>query len=489
MVASAINTDEMVVIDEDQLSRSLCQESFWDHMCEFWPVISPEPPIWNWHIPYLCDELQVVSERVFRGEPKEYDLVINIPPGTTKSSVCSIGLPSWGWTRMPTMKTICGSYAERLSHTLSQKCRDIIRSERYKKLFPEIELRDDQDTKSFFVNTLGGSRYATGVGGSVVGFHGHMLLVDDPLDPQQAVSDLELAMANNWVRISLSQRKIDKRVTPLILIMQRLHQNDPAGERMYELKSGPVKHICLPATSDWPVKPESLYREYERQGGFLDPVRLNQEVLDEAMATLGEFDYAGQFGQQPTPRGGALFKIDKLHYIGDEDVPKTWKSLTRFWDKAATKKKRSAWTVGTLLGVDMQNRVWILDVIRVRMDTGAREMLIKGTAKQDGHKVRIGIEEEPGSGGIHSSEETVKNLLGYRVEVVKADGDKETRAQPFSSQVNNGNVYLRKAAWNKEYVEEMKYFPFSRFKDQIDASSGAFMISARKKKRIGALRQ
>jgi len=485
-----------MVFDEYDVLGSIVREDFYEFVKEFWEVIIPEKFIPNWHIKYLCDELQYIAELVFANKPKEYDLIINISPGSTKSTICSIMFHPWIWTRMPTARIIGGSYAHNLSMDLSRRGRDIIKSEKYQKVFPEIKLRDDQDTKSYFMNTKGGSRYAVGVGGSVTGLHGHFLIIDDPLDPNKAISEAELATANRWMAETLPTRKINKTVVPIILIMQRLHQNDCTANMIEQIKNtqkmdgGPLKlkHICLPAELTKRVKPKILATYYKN--GLMDPVRLPKTVLNENRAVLGEYGYAGQFLQWPVPLGGGMFKTVKIKIEEDFPVKMTWVQRVRFWDKAGTEGGTGAFTVGLLMGLDCYKRFWVLDVIRVRLDSSAREELIKQTAISDSKDVIIGIEQEPGSGGKESAENTVRNLAGWRVRVDKPSGSnssKELRADPYSVQVNNGNVILRRGDWNANYLSELSFFPYSKYKDQVDASSGAFNMLTARKKRAGSL--
>ncbi len=474
---------------------SIVRESFYDFLQEFWDTIIPETPVWNWHIEYLCQELQCIAERVFRNEPKEYDEIINISPGTTKSTICSIMFPCWIWTRMPTARIIGGSYSHNLSMDLSRKGRDVVKSPKYMKAFPEIRLRADQDTKSYYANTKGGSRFSTSVGGSVMGMHGHFLIVDDPIDPERAISEPELKTANRWMSETLPTRKVDKVVAPTILIMQRLHQNDCTADMIEKinierrLAGGPLKlrHICLPAELTDKVKPKRLAAFYS-DDGLMDSIRLPRAVLNENLARAGEYGYAGQFLQFPIPLGGGMFKTDKIHI--EEVSPGKWLRRIRFWDKAGTQGGRGAYTVGLLLGEDREHRWWILDVIRGRWDSAARNSLIKQIAVMDGYSVLIGVEQEPGSGGKESAEITVKNLAGWRVLIDKpsgSDSSKELRAEPFSIQVNNGNVYMKRGPWNVDYLSELSYFPNSKYKDQVDASSGAFNLLSRRIRRRGAL--
>src|SRR5438445_755620 len=106
---------------ETELVASICKSSLYEFVQEFWGISSSETPVWNWHIEYLCDELQKMCERIFLGLPREYDLVANVAPGTSKSTVLSIMLPAWAWTRMPSFKFIGASYAYSLAMELSRK--------------------------------------------------------------------------------------------------------------------------------------------------------------------------------------------------------------------------------------------------------------------------------------------------------------------------------------------------------------------------------
>lgn len=479
---------------EHDVAASLCRESFFDFVQEMWDTIIEEKPVWNWHIPYLCDELQYVAERVFAGKPKAHDLIINVPPGSTKSTIASEMFPAWAWSRMPSARFICGSYSHDLALDLSRKCRDIILSEKYQLYFPEIKIREDQNTKGHFVNTRKGYRKAVGTGNMITGFHGHFIIIDDPLDPKAARSatEADLTGANQWMNETLPSRKVDPQLVPLILIMQRLHQNDPTGNRLAKgPDAGKVKHICIPADSSYPIQPQHLAKRYKRgalgQSALFDPVRMPREFLISQRATLGEYGFAGQYGQQPVPPGGGMFRVAKLH-IGHEP-PRHWKKLVRYFDKAGTEGD-GAYSCGVLLGLDDIDRLWVLHVFRGQWEAYERERVFKQYATLDRQKykgkVRFGVEQEPGSGGKESAQNTVKNLMGFRVVIDIPKGDKTLRADPFATQVNGGNVWLAPGEWNSDYIDEMRYFPFSTYKDQMDASSGAFALLMGYRDKVGA---
>ncbi len=476
-------------VDYFSLFRGVCRESFYDFLRHFWSEFIPVKPVWNWHIEFLCDELQTVAERVFANKPKEYDLIINISPGTTKSSICSIAFPAWCWTRMPHSRFICASYTDKLALDLSRKCRDVVLSEKYKTYFPEIQLSEDQNTKGYFANTARGDRYCCGVGGSPMGFHGHFLIVDDPINPQEALSELELETANVWMNETIPTRKVDKEVSTLILIMQRLHQNDPSGNLLAK-RGHSIRHIRLPAEiipgRKGSIKPDRLRKKYVN--GLMDPVRLTRRALEEQKAQLGDYGYAGQFLQDPVPLGGGMFKISKINLVNalDPIIPKSFRRVVRYWDNAGT-KDGGKYTAGVKMAIDEHNRIWVLNVKRFRLGSFERERTKLETARMDGISVIIGQEQEPGASGKESAESTAKHLMGFRVRLDRPTGDKVIRADPFSVQVNAGNVYCVIGDWTEDFIEELKYFPNSTYKDQVDAASGAFSTIAQPLVVAGAL--
>ena len=466
------------------LQRELNNRSLYTFIQYFWDFVSAHDFKGNWHIEYLCKELEILAERVSRGEAREYDLVINVPPGSTKTITCSIMFPVWCWTKWEWMRFITASYSGALSLESAEYCRDLIRSPAFLDVYPDITIKEDKDTKSNFRIAKketglggrvrqGGYRYSTSVGGTLTGFHGDILIVDDPLNPTQAVSEVELANANRWMEQTLSTRKTDKAVTPTLLIMQRLHQDDPTGHILAKQKDN-VKHICMPGeirNYKDKVKPAELAKHYVND--LLDPNRLTWKTLEDLESDLGQYGYAGQIGQDPTPPGGGMFRVDHFVYVDKSPNPVDVVRTVRYWDKAAS-QDAGTFTVGVKMA-QMVNRHWvILDVKRGRWGTHERERIMKSVAEADGKDVIVWIEQEPGSGGKESADASILNLAGYSVYAERPTGDKVFRADPYSVQVNNGNVMLLTAHWNSVFVEEHRYFPFSTNKDQVDAGSGAF---------------
>lgn len=471
------------------IRRELNNRSLYNFLEYFWDVVSNDEFKPNWHVRYLCEELQIISERVGERRQKEYDLIINVPPGMTKTIICSIMYPAWCWTRWYYLRFIAASYSGALALESAEYSRDLIRSDKFKSVYPELAIKEDKDTKGNFKivkhqapingnatkDTIlsGGNRFSTSVGGTLTGYHGHIHLIDDPLDPRRAASEVELEKANHWCDQTLSTRKTDKKVTTMILIMQRLHQNDTTGHLLSK-KGKKIKHICLPGEiknfKDM-VSPPILILKYKND--LLDPIRLDWHSLDEMKSDLGQYGYAGQVGQHPVPPGGGMFKVENFAIVDSVPTDTYCVGRVRYWDKAGT-QEGGAYTCGVRM-VQLTNGKWIVeDVIRGQWSAENRERIIKETAWRDGRKVTVWVEQEPGSGGKESAEGTIRNLAGLICKAERPTGDKVFRADPYSVQVNNNNVLLLRGIWNQDFIEEHRYFPYSTFKDQVDAAAAAF---------------
>lgn len=468
-----------MIVTEESIVARLVRNNFYKFVKEFWGTIIQEPPVWNWHIEYLCKEMQEMAERVFRGEKKAHDLVINISPGSSKSTVCSQMFPAWVWTRMPHAQLIHISYADQIARKDAIRTRDIVMSNLYQKCFPHIQLRGDVNAVHKFQNIFGGWRMAVGMDGQITGEHGHFIIIDDPLNPNEAFSEAELRSVNRTMESTLPTRKVNKAVTPIILIQQRLHQADPSGEM---IKKERVRNICIPGELTENVAPKELIEKYK--DGLFDPIRLSREILNNLRKDLGEYGYASQILQSPVPLGGGQFNVAKFNLM--DEIPRGIVRLVRAWDKAGT-KGGGAWTVGVLMALDKHGRYWILDMVRGQWSAVEREEVIRKTAEEDGSDVEITIEQEPAAGGKESAEASVRNLAGFRVDTHPEAKNKEARAYEYSSQVGGGNVYVLQRHWTKDLIEEHRFFPHSKYKDICDACSSAFNKLVKPRVRVGGM--
>ena len=493
--AQAQSTSTPTPPSKAELLRELCNRSFHRFLREFWSVICHDPFQDNWHIQYLCNELQQAAERVANREPNPYDLIINVPPGTSKTSVCSIFFPIWCWTKWPWMRFLTFSYTAPVSNKPADASMKVIKSLSFQMVYPDIRLRKGKEgvtdyeisifVKGYWHDT-GGGRFSSSVGGTGTGFHGDFLIVDDPLNPEQSFSTVELNKTNRWVDQTLPTRKTNKKVSATIWVMQRLHQIDPSGHLLANKKLK-VRHICLPADISDPdyaklVSPPELVDNYVDD--LLDPVRLDRPTLLDLEERLGQYGAAAQLGQNPTPPTGGMFKVDRFIILDQAPPDVSIKRMVRYWDKAGTDPTKEvnqgpAYTVGTKMAVLANGKYVAMDVVRGRWSSEDREDMIRATAEADGPEVKVFYEQEPGSGGKESAEATTRSLAGFSARADRPVKNKVARADTLAVQVNRYNVMLLRGEWNHEYIEEFRFFPNSRFKDQVDSSSGAFTKLAR----------
>lgn len=344
-----LSVHEDFEVDVHQLKAEMCRRDFFYFVQEFWDEVIPAAPIWNWHIEYLCGILQDICLGIMGKGPDRRDLVVNVPPGTTKSTLFSVMLPAWAWTVDPTMRILTVSYAYTLSIDLCIKTRDILRSDKFQAYFPDVKIKVDQSGKSHYKNTSKGERMATSIGGSITGFHAHLIIIDDPMNAVDALSEASREAAAEFMDRALSTRKVDKAKTRTLMVMQRLHTGDPTGHWLSYRKD--VDHICLPGIATDSVYPKSLLKHYRRQGGFLDPVRMGEKVLEDLKQSLGTYGYSGQILQEPVPVDGAIFKPSYFVPIKRKDIPENLKRVGTDWDLAYTSKQTNSASAWVTAGV------------------------------------------------------------------------------------------------------------------------------------------
>ena len=448
-------------INQTRVKAELCKRDFFFFVQEFWGEIIPEEPVYNWHIEYLCKELQQIVERVANREDKLYDLVINIPPGTSKSTIVTVMLPAWSWTIDPRIRNLTASYSASLSTDHAIKSRDIIKSDKYLNYFPNLTIKRDQDNKTHYKNDFGGERYATSVTGTVTGFHAHLIIVDDPLNPKGASSEADRNTANNFMDVTLSTRKVSKSVTPTILVMQRLHQKDCTGNWL-EKEGKVLKHICLPGEISKDVKPIELRDRYVN--GLLDTQRLKRNDLTELRVNLGSYGYAGQIMQIPSPLDGGIWQ-KWIKPIQDSELNQIVPNLQSFgsdWDLAYTEKQTNSASAFVSAG-KYDNNMYITDLGFEWLEFPKLINYMK--SKSSPHYI-----EAKASG--KSAKQTLTNQGIPAIEVNVTGGDKEARANMVTPYAESGVIYCRASLLDKLYYDSKQgilVFPNGEGDDLQDA--------------------
>jgi len=459
----------MNLSNEDWLAieREYCARSLASFVREAWHVLEPgQPYIHGWHVDAICEHLEAITD----GELTR--LLINIPPGTMKSTLTSVFWPAWEWgpKGLPHIRMIGASHEQGLAVRDTRKMRNLISSQWFQERWP-IAMTSDQNQKTFYENSSTGWRQACAVA-SMTGKRGDRVVWDDPHSVEAALSIAHRETALRVFQETLPTRLNNPDSSAIVIVMQRLHESDVSGFILGDDYG--YDHLCLPME----FEPErrcttslGFTDPRTEDGELLFPERFSRTTVDRDKKIMGSMAVAGQFQQRPAPRGGGFFEWEKLEIV--EAAPKKLLQFVRYWDKAGT-NGAGAYTAGVLMAKDREGVFYVLDVVRGQWSAPKREKVIKQTAQTDGVKVKVWVEQEPGSGGKESAESTVKGLAGFRAYAERATGDKALRAEPYSVQVEAGNVKVVAGAWNKDFIDEHKTFPVGKYKDQIDAASGAF---------------
>lgn len=434
-------------------------------MREAWRVLEPNTAlVWNWHLDALCLHLEAVTDgRINR-------LAVNIPPGSSKSMIVSVLWPAWEWgpRGLRSMRYLTTSFAEDSVKRDTRKHRDLTLSEWYRSLWPEVVLVRTGEMS--FANQDTGTREGTAFG-SLTSKRGNRLIIDDPHSTKTAESDTERASTVRQFREGSLNRLNDQERDAIVVVMQRLHEQDVTGALM-KLGLGFVL-LMLPmefepqrrcSTSIGWTDPRT------EEGELLDPVRFPRKVVDDLKKGLGSYAYAGQYQQRPAPRDGGLFKRSWLPVV--DALPNDIVSWCRAWDIGATKGGGDP-TAGVKVGRARDGTFYVVDVFKAQESPSEVERTIMATASMDGANCTIRLPQDPGAAGKAYAQTLVKMLAGYPVKAVPPTGEKTTRATPAAAQAEAGNVKLLRGDWNEAFMDELCTFPAATHDDQVDAFADA----------------
>ena len=414
----------------------------------------------NWHIDCMSEHLMAAAN----GEIRQ--LIINIPPRMMKSISVGVAWPAFLLGHDPTRKIMAASYAKELSLKHSQDCRLVVESEWYRRIFPEVVIADDQNTKSKFLTTQRGFRFATSVGGSSTGEGGDVLIVDDPLKPIEAASQVQRDGANTWFDQTFSSRLNNKKTGVIVVVMQRLHENDLSG---HLLAKGGWYHLKIPLIAETKVAvrfPISGFDFYRMPGNLLHEARMGKEDIEKAKKNMGEYGFAGQYQQTPAPAGGGIFQERWfLHYAA---LPEGAGRIVQSWDTAFKSDQINDPSVCTTWLVTNEF-YYLMDVLCERMIYPTlKQKAISHAASWGAQEIII---EDKGSG--QSLIQDLRKETKLSVISVTPDADKITRASVVSPIIESGKVLVpeSKPQWLSEYMEEMLLFPNAAHDDRVDSTT------------------
>ena len=454
------------------LERLDCEESLLTFMQRGWKALEPGTPfLTSWAVGAICEHLEAVS----RGEITR--LLINVPPGCTKSMTVNVFWPAWEWgpRGRPDLRYISASYGQDLSIRDNLRCRDLILSEWYQSHWP-VRFKSDQNAKIKYETAQAGWRLASSVGAQLVGHRGDRIIIDDPHSTEEAESEAVREGTRRWFGETVPTRVNKMGESAIVVIMQRLHTRDLSGMVLEKAKELGYEHLCLPMwyEPDHP-HPSTRFQDPRKElGEPLWPERFPPVELEKLKVQFrqagGTYAEAGQLQQRPVPRGGGLFKEAwwrryKVLPEGGVDV--------RGWDLAAT-EGGGKYTVGARIK-KFNGAYYIHDIRRGQWGPARVKAEILRAAQDDGHGVDQDIPQDPGQAGKAQVLDFVQALDGYNAWSSPESGDKETRALPLASQCEAGNVYLPEdAPWVEEFIKEASLFPAGDFTDQIDACSRSY---------------
>lgn len=446
-------------------------------MQEAWHVLEPGTELkWSWHLQVMCDHLQAVSE----GRISPWG-IINISPGSSKSTVVTVMWQAWEWgpLKKPATRFLTSSFEEENVKRDTRKTRDLILSEWYRTLWPEVLEENGKLVRAgetSFSNRHTGTREGVSFV-SITGKRGDRLIIDDPHSLKGAESEKD---RESSVRLFLEgglNRLNDQTKSSIIIVMQRLHEKDLTGA-LLAANLG-FWHLLIPMEYD-PERadPNSKLFVPPTPLGWTDPRTSAGELMApaqfprEAVQKLKQFHYSwiGQYQQRPAAREGGLFKRSWFKII--DVAPATVTNRGRYWDLAASEDANAAYTAGVKVS-ELDGNFYVEHVVREQASAARVRVLIKSTAEADGMAVRVRLPQDPGQAGKDQAQGFVKMLAGWDVRAKTVSGDKITRATPASAQAEGGNVYLVKGDWNEAFLEELAGFPSFAYKDQVDAFADA----------------
>src|SRR5215469_12526030 len=414
----------------------------------------------NWHIEVIAAMLTAVLQG------KSRRLIINLPPRHLKSLLASIAFPAWCLGHDPSVQMLCISYAQDLADKLARDCRSVMLSPWYRQRFGTALM---QQAVQELITTHQGYRLATSTGGVLTGRGADLVVIDDPLKPEEALSEALRKACNEWFSHTLYSRLNDKRDGVIIIIMQRLHEDDLVG---HALAQEPWEVLSFPAIAeaDEVHRIETIWGPRcfrRRQGAALHPEREPLETLEHIRKTLGEYNFAGQYQQSPAPLGGGLVKAAWFKRYRENELPEPFDRTVQSWDTANKASELSDFSVCTTWGVKGKN-VFLLDVFRKRLEyPWLKRAVLEQQRRVNASVVLI---EDQASGTQLIQDLNADGCHGVRR--CRSTEEKTMRMHAQTAVIENGFVHIPEAApWLTEYLHELTVFPNGKHDDQADSTA------------------
>lgn len=497
--------------------RLLCERSLIQFLRYSWRHIDPHPYKDGWHLHAIAEHLEAVS----RGEIRR--LLINIPPRHCKTLLSSVVWPAWLWTQRdddevrneyPLMgagtKFLCLSYAQDLALDSARLMRKLVASEWYQSNWGDrVRLTADQDAKHNFVNLAGGMRLSGGIDGTVTGRGGDIKILDDPHKVKEVESEVVRQGVINTYDETLRNRVTDPKTSAEVVVMQRIGEDDLSGHILAE-ESGDTVHLMLPAEYDSQrhcvtyVGGAPFWEDPRRhEGDILWPEQWGEDEL--APYRRNKYQWAGQYQQSPSPRGGGIFKTDwwKLYPKQGEEFDAVtgrparplqfppMEYVVASLDTAFTTKKENAYSACTVWGswlddeaVRISNerivgpgvgvpKIMLMDAWQEHLEFHDLVQKVIKTCR-DRHVDRLLIEAK--ANGINVCQEIIRLCGAEQFGVTLVDpgsSDKVARAYAVQHMWEAGLVYAPERKWSQIVIDQMATFPKGKFMDLVDTATQA----------------
>ena len=388
-------------------------------------------------------------------------LMIQMPPGSAKSTYGSILFPAYFLGRHPTAQIIGTAHTASLADYFGRHVRNVV-IEHGAAL--GLNVAKASRASARFALAEGGEYFAAGVRGPITGRRGNLILIDDPIKSWAEAESPRLRNAlYDWYRAELTARlKPEGRI---VLMMTRWHEDDLAGRLMRT--EGGWTSLVLPALAE---ANDVLGRP---EGAALWPDWEDETAIARRRREVGERAFAALYQQRPRAPESTMFNTGTICVVAE--APLVVRSI-RAWDLAATAEaagRDGDYTVGLKLGLTAENRLAVLDIIRIRVSSAQVEARILAAARADGPTTTIALPQDPGQAGLAQVALLTRTLVGFAVVASPETGAKIMRARAAATQVDAGNVLLVAAPWNDAFLSELRAFPDSAKDDQVDALSRA----------------
>lgn len=417
----------------------------------------------NWHIEVLAAKLEEVRHGSCRR------LIVNMPPRHLKSQAITIAFPAWVLGHEPTKQILSVTYAQDLSETFARASRTLMTSAFYETLF-DTRLSKGREAVSDYETTDGGNRFSTSTGGVLTGRGADIIIIDDPLKADDALSETRRGSVNDWYDNTLRSRLNSQETGAIIIVMQRLHADDLVAHVQEHDERWDV--LSFPAIAEQDeiydfLTPYGRKQVQRKTGDILQPALLSPTALDAQRRAMNDYNYTAQYQQNPQPPSGIIVKRDRLNFYSPAEKPEKFDQIIQSWDTANKITEISNYSVCTTWGLKDQT-LFLLDVYRRKVDFPDLKRAVKDLAAL--HHATVVLVEDKAS-GISLIQELHAGNFSLIQAAPTLDGDKVMRLRAQTAKIENGFVRFPKdAQWLDTYLRELMAFPNAKTDDQVDST-------------------